>query len=346
MKIVVFGPAERVGAIEGGSIVDLNYAFAKHAHEVKDEPFPYAAADLMVPSNLATFIESGPRALDSARKAIEYMLRQDQKGLGPRGESIVYPGGSVKIHPPLASRAVRIVAPGGNYADHRQGVRLRSTGVLLSIEEITKSSREAGFWGFWKLTQTTVGPDDDIIYPARAMRLDYEGEVAVILGRRGKDIQRAEAHSYFWGYTLHHDWTIRGDRESPGAMHNFALAKNFDTASTLGPCIAVDEGLDPQNIDFETRVNGELRQRGNTRDMLFSFAEMLEHVASDLTMWPGDIISGGTPAGTVMDTQGINVDPSLYLKPGDVLVLSSPQIGSMRNRIVAKPPPGSNSRML
>lgn len=345
MKIVVFGPAERVGAIEGGSIVDLNYAFAKHAHEVKDEPLPYAAADLLVPSKLAGFIESGPRALDASRKAIEYLQRQDQTGLGPQGESIVHPAGSVKIHPPLASRAARIVAPGGNYADHRQGARLRSTGVLLSIEEITKSSREAGFWGFWKLTQTTVGPDDDIIYPARAIRLDYEGEVAVILGRRGKDIKRAQAESYFWGYTLHHDWTIRGDRESPGAMHNFALAKNFDAASTLGPCIAVDEGLHPQNIDFETRVNGELRQRGNTRNMLFSFAEMLEYASSDLTMWPGDIISGGTPAGTVMDTHGINADPALYLQPGDVVELSSPQIGNMKNRIVAKPFPNQDSRI-
>lgn len=340
LKIVVFGPEQRVGALQGDQIVDLHYAFAKYLSEAQDEPRPYAAALGVVPPDLAGLIESGPRAIEGAQRALEYLLMKADDRTGLRGERIVYPAGEVKLHPPLASRAVRIMMAGGNYVVHTQGMQRGPQGEKRSPEVIWEESRRQGIWGFWKIALHAVGPDEDVIYPARTQRLDYEGEVAVVLGRRGKDIPEGRARDYFWGYTLLVDWSIRDGREPPRAL-TFARAKNFDTSASIGPCIVVGEIPDPQDIPFETYVSGELRQRGNTRDMIFSFAEFLAYMSEDMTVLPGDIISGGTCAGTAMDSserdaQG-NPDPKLFIKPGDVVEVSSPSIGTLRNRVVPKP---------
>ena len=97
------------------------------------------------------------------------------------------------------------------------------------------------------------------------------------------------------------DWSIRAPRETPGGPLNFNFPKNFDTSCSMGPCIAVGEA-DPTNIDMETLVNGECRQRFNTRDMVFTFGEYLEYLSRDFTLYPGDVISGGTAAGTAADS--------------------------------------------
>jgi acylpyruvate hydrolase len=135
------------------------------------------------------------------------------------------------------------------------------------------------------------------------------------------------------------DWSIRSPREGAGGPLNFAFPKNFDTSCSMGPCIAVGEA-DPANIDIETFVNGERRQRFNTRDMVFSFAEYLEYLSRDFTLYPGDIISGGTAAGTAADSSDLLADgssaPERFLKPGDIVEMRSPPIGALRTRVVAK----------
>lgn len=338
MKVVVFGPEQRVGALQNDHVFDLHAAYAKYARETEDEPLPYALAAAIVPSSLLAFIEAGPRALENAQKAIDYLLNKayDQRGL--RGEPLVYALAEVKLHAPLPSRGSRIMMAGGNYADHVLGVRIRRMRQPATLEQIREESRREGIWGFWKLAANVIGPDEDLIYPARTQRLDYEGEVTLVLGRKGKDIPAGRIGDYIWGYTLQNDWSLRDQRENPRL--NFAMGKNFDGSSSLGPAIVVGEIPDPQDIPFETHVNGELRQRGNTRDMISSFAEFLEYLSRDMTLLPGDMISAGTCAGTAMDSseyteQGI-ADPKLFLKPGDVVEVSSPLIGTLRNRVVAK----------
>ena len=117
------------------------------------------------------------------------------------------------------------------------------------------------------------------------------------------------------------------------------MNKNFDTSSALGPCIVVRE-LNPHDVPVQTRVNGEVRQDYNTRDMVFSFEHYLEYLTRDLTLYPGDIISGGSGAGTAMDSTPRGADgsiaPDKFLKVGDVVEVESPGIGVLRNRIVAK----------
>jgi len=135
------------------------------------------------------------------------------------------------------------------------------------------------------------------------------------------------------------DWSIRAPREIPGGPLSFAFAKNFDTGCSIGPCIAVGE-CDPVNIEIETHVNAELRQRCNTLDMVFSFPEWLEYLSRDFTLFPGDIISGGTAAGTAADSSALLPDrtsaPERFLKVGDTDDITASAIGTLRARIVAK----------
>jgi 2-keto-4-pentenoate hydratase/2-oxohepta-3-ene-1,7-dioic acid hydratase in catechol pathway len=170
-------------------------------------------------------------------------------------------------------------------------------------------------------------------------RLNYEGEIAIELGKRGVDLKPAQLTDYVWGVTMLGDWSSRAPGGLLGGPLNFAFPKNFDTSCSLGPCVAVGE-TDPANVDIETLVNGERRQRFKTRDMVFTFGEYLEYLSRDFTLYPGDIISGGTAAGMAADSSGLLPDgssaPERFLKPGDLVEMNSPSIGSLRTRVVAK----------
>jgi len=337
MKIVVFGPDKRTGALHDGNIVDLCYACAKRLHEREGEPRPLEMAEALVPSNLARLIEGGPRALEHAQKALDYLFAQTHDQFGPRGETLIYPATDVRLHAPRPDDA-RIACAGGNFADHAAAMAVKMRRRPYEGDAY-QEIRKAGFWGFWKLAREIVGPDGELVYPERCDRLDYEGEIAIVLGKRGTDLKPSQLAEYVWGITILADWSIRAPRETPGGAFDFAFPKNFDTSCSLGPCIAVGEA-DPTNVDLETSVNGERRQRFNTRDMVFTFGEYLEYLSRDFTLHPGDIISGGTAAGTAADSSELLPDgssaPERFLHPGDLVDMSSPSIGSLRTRVVAK----------
>jgi 2-keto-4-pentenoate hydratase/2-oxohepta-3-ene-1,7-dioic acid hydratase in catechol pathway len=337
MKIVVFGPHKRTGALCDASIVDLSYACAKYLRERTSEPSPLEMADVLVPPDLARLIEGGPRALDAAQQALEHLFGQAQDKVGPRGEQIVHAAAEVRVHAPRPNNA-RIACAGGNFADHAAAMAVKMRGRPYE-GDAHQEIRQAGFWGFWKLAREIVGPDGELVYPDRCNRLDYEGEIAIVLGKRGVDLKPAQLKDHVWGVTMLADWSIRAPREAPGGPLNFGLPKNFDSSCSIGPCIVVGEA-DPTNIDMETLVNGESRQRFNTRDMVFTFGEYLEHLSRDFTLYPGDVISGGTAAGTAADSSELLPDnssaPERFLKPGDIVEMRSPPIGSLRTRVVAK----------
>jgi acylpyruvate hydrolase len=337
MKIVVFGPFKRTGALHDESVVDLSYAYAKYLHERKDEPNPLEMADVVVPSDLALLIEGGPRALEAVQTALDYLFGQAQDRFGPRGAMLVHRAADMRLHAPRPSNA-RIACAGGNFADHAAAMAVKMRGRPYEGDAY-QEIRNAGFWGFWKLGREIVGPAGKLVYPERCNQLDYEGEIAIVLGKRGVDLKPSQLKDYVWGVTMLADWSIRAPREGPGSPLNFGFPKNFDTSCSMGPCIAVGEA-DPTNVDMETLVNGECRQRFNTRDMVFTFGEYLEYLSRDFTLYPGDVISGGTAAGTAADSSELLPDntsaPERFLKPGDVVEMRSPSIGSLRTRVVAK----------
>jgi 2-keto-4-pentenoate hydratase/2-oxohepta-3-ene-1,7-dioic acid hydratase in catechol pathway len=337
MKIVVFGPGKRTGALLEEGVVDLSHAYAKYLRERTSEPSPLEMADVVVPSDLARLIEGGPRALEAADAALDYLRGQAQDKFGPNGEMLVHQATAVRLHAPRPNNA-RIACAGGNFADHAAAMAVKMRGRPYEGDP-HQEIRNAGFWGFWKLGREIVGPEGALIYPERCNRLDYEGEIAIVLGKRGVDLRCSQLKDYVWGVTMLADWSIRAPREASGGPLNFGFPKNFDSSCSMGPCIAVGEA-DPMNVDMETFVNGERRQRFNTRDMVFTFGEYLEYLSRDFTLYPGDIISGGTAAGTAADSSDLWPDnasaPERFLKPGDVVEMSSPAIGSLRTRVVAK----------
>ncbi len=329
MKIVVFGPARRVGALIGEKIIDLNAALTASLREGGAANAAQEAARRL-PARLLSFIEAGAAGLDEARRVIDRF-----SGAAPDQE-VVHNAAAAKIHAPWPER--RIACVGGNYAAHLAGMwanRLGKTDV--SIEQITEEARKAGQWGFWKVPAEVAGPDDTIPFPKRVTYFDYEGEVAIVIGKRGKNIPAAKIGEYVWGVTLFHDWSIRDGGGTDRAV-SYNLQKNFDGAVSLGPCIVVGE-LDHQNVAAETRVNGVVRQSYNTKEMIWSFGEVLEYLSRDFTFVPGDVIAGGTSAGTAADKSRRGPDGKrpldLFLKVGDSVEVSSPQIGALANKIAA-----------
>jgi len=307
MKIVVFGPDRRVGALEGGKVIDLN------------------RVDASIPAQLQAMIAAGKPALEAAKKAI-----------ARASGDAVQDAAKVKLHAPWPGKRIAMV--GGNYADHLAGMEANQHGTPLTGDAIQKAfevARSKGHWGFWKVLDEVSGNGDAIAFPKKTKYLDYEGEIAIVIGKRGKDIGASQIGDYVWGVTLVNDWSCRDGGGVPRTM-SYNGAKNFDGSCTIGPCIVVGE-LDCQNVDAQTKVNGQVRQSFNSRDMIFKFGEVLEFLSKDFTFVPGDIISGGTAKGTAADQTKKNADGTrpteLLLKPGDSVEVSSPQIGSIANLV-------------
>ena len=318
MKIVVYGPEKRTGVLAKGQIIDIAGAMEK-----QDKG---NAARL---ANLDTLIEGGRSILDDVQKAVD--------NLGAAGDDIICAAEGTVLHAPRVTGA-RVACAGGNFAEHALSMAQRR--VERGEENPIKGDprdyvRDRGFWGFWKVDRESAGHNANLPYPVRTSYLDYEGEVAVILGKTGKNLKEKNIDDFVWGVTLLGDWSIRMSPE--GGPMKFAMQKNFDNSCSIGPCILVGD-VDFMGINLETKVNGDVRQKFRSGDMAFSYGEYLEFLSRDFTFYPGDIISGGTGAGTAADSSqtGDNGKPLLdrFLKPGDVVDIVSPQIGTLRTNII------------
>ncbi|MPY72269.1 MAG: FAA hydrolase family protein [Alphaproteobacteria bacterium] len=337
MKIVVYGLEKRTGVLHGGDVVDIAGAVAKQMKEKGNEPGALALAEAAASSDLGRLIEGGKRALDHVAQALDHLDKAGER-TGVGGGRIVFPVAEVDLHAPQA-RGARVACAGGNFADHAGAMaeRAKERGEDRGFGgDPREEVRKRGRWGFWKVNRDSLGQDGAVPYPARTDWLDYEGEAAIVIGKPGKNIREGDIAAHVWGVTLLGDWSARLTHE-PGPM-KFALQKNFDGSCSIGPCIAVGEA-DFNDIAVETLVNGDLRQSFSTRDMVYSFGEYLEFLARDFTFYPGDILAGGTAAGTAADSspigEGGKPKPDRFLKPGDTVEIRSPAVGTLRTRIVA-----------
>ena len=334
MRFVVFGPEKRVGALLGERIIDLNRGMARYLRE-RGEANADQQASVRLPSRLLSLIETGAAGLQDAQRVTDHFAKAAPDD--DRGENkVVTSVNDVKLHAPWPER--RIACVGGNYAAHLIGMWANRLGKTdITVEEVTREAKKAGQWGFWKVPAEVAGPNDTIPFPKRVTYFDYEGEIAIVIGKRGKNIAADNIRDYVWGVTLFHDWSIR-DGGGTDRMVSYNLQKNFDGAVSMGPCIVAGE-LDHQDVDAETRVNGVVRQSYNTREMIWSFGEVLEYLSQDFTFVPGDVIAGGTSAGTAADKSRRGPDGKrpldLFLKVGDGVEVSSSKIGGLSNKIVA-----------
>lgn len=201
-----------------------------------------------------------------------------------------------------------IYALGRNYPAHA-----RETGAEVPTEPIV----------FGKAVTSIVGPEEDVIYKKGLTRVDPEAELAIIIGKEGSEIPEEEAMSYVAGYTALNDVTARDLQKTfQERRHPWFVAKGIDTFCPIGPCITLpDEIGEPIELDVKLYVNGELRQSDNTRSMTFSVPFMISWISRYFTLYPGDIITTGTPEG---------IAP---VHPGDVMEVQVDKIGVLRNRV-------------
>jgi 2-keto-4-pentenoate hydratase/2-oxohepta-3-ene-1,7-dioic acid hydratase in catechol pathway len=345
LKLAVYGP-QRLGLVVGDRLVDLQRATEAYLTS-QGEKRAFEESEATVGHTLRSFVEGEEGAMKAARAVLKF-AKDDPEGLrGQRGEKIEFRIGLAKLRAPVTeSSKFKIMCIGANFADHFVGLSRNSPASMgkerkiLTLEEARAQALSTPQWGFYKMGSSVSNPGDDVQYPSRTRLLDYEGEVALIIGRRGKDIRRSELLDHVFGYTLFDDFSLR-DNMDKGVL-NFARVKNFEGSGALGPIVTLkDDAPDPQDIDFSTSVNGEVRQRGNTKDMIRGFGEWVEFLSEDVELNPGDVIASGTCAGTAADSSKRDRDgnflPGRFLKPGDVVEVSSKRLGgTLRNRIVAK----------
>jgi 2,4-didehydro-3-deoxy-L-rhamnonate hydrolase len=206
----------------------------------------------------------------------------------------------------------KIICLGKNYAEHaREGGFERTKKPIL----------------FSKGMNTLNGPFDPIVMPDSCNQVDWEVELAVVMGREGKRIKAADAYDHVAGYCVMND--ISG-RDAQYGDTQWFRGKSFDTFAPLGPCVVTgDEIDDVENLQLTAHLDGALMQEGNTGDMIFKIPFIIEYVSRDITLVPGDIISTGTPAGV-----GIYREPPVLLKPGSVITCEIETIGTIENRVV------------
>jgi 2-keto-4-pentenoate hydratase/2-oxohepta-3-ene-1,7-dioic acid hydratase in catechol pathway len=202
------------------------------------------------------------------------------------------------------------VAVGLNYADHAT-----ESGLPLPKQPII----------FLKPPTAVIGHLGQIIYSAISQQVDYEAELAVVIGRRAKNVPSHEARRYVLGYTCSNDITARDLQQKDG---QWTRSKSFDTFCPLGPWIVTD--LNPSELDIICRVNGEVRQAGNTANMVFKIWDLISFISRVMTLEPGDVIMTGTPAG---------VGP---LSPGDAVEVEIEDIGTLENEVVSESAGGSS----
>jgi 2-keto-4-pentenoate hydratase/2-oxohepta-3-ene-1,7-dioic acid hydratase in catechol pathway len=171
---------------------------------------------------------------------------------------------------------------------------------------------------FLKPPTAVIGPEDSIVIPRTARQVDYEGELAIVIGRKAKDIPDSRTADYIMGYTCFNDVTERRDQKDDG---QWTRAKGYDTFAPIAPGIETD--VAPANLKLETYLNGSLRQTASTSDLIFPIPRIVSFISGIMTLLPGDVIATGTP-------QGIG-----KMNPGDVVEVKIENIGTLRNRVVA-----------
>ncbi|MCQ8117955.1 fumarylacetoacetate hydrolase family protein [Methylomonas rosea] len=258
-----------------------------------------AGADL--PGNMLDFLAAG----EPARQAL-------QKLIDAGGNRI--PLSDVQLLAPI-QRPGKLLGVGLNYADH-----IGETGL-----------EKPEYPTFFTKQSTCVIADGDAIHvPPVSDKVDYEGELAFVIGKRCKQVPVEQAHDVIAAYTICNDVTVRDwQQRTP----TWTLGKSFDTHGPLGPwLVTADEIADPHNLSLKTWVDDELRQNGNTSEMIFNCYELIAYLTQVMTLEPGDVISTGTPAGV-----GVKMKPRGYLKPGQTVRIEIEGIGTLSNPVIAEP---------
>ncbi|MGB9853933.1 MAG: fumarylacetoacetate hydrolase family protein [Candidatus Bathyarchaeales archaeon] len=261
-----------------------------------------------LPKTLEEFIWKGEKAVETAEELLE-------KAPQSVVEDFSLPTNKVALLAPIA-HPPKIICLGLNYADHIEE-RITEHGSLVPEEPII----------FLKPHTTIIGPNENIVKPNFVKQLDYEVELAIVMGKKAKNVPVSEAKSYIFGYTILNDVSARDIQFKD---KQWTRGKSFDTFAPIGPCIVTRNQLqDPSNLYVRTWVNNEIRQDSTTKKMVFNVYEIVHHLSRVMTLEPCDIIATGTPAGV-----GFAMKPPKFLQVGDIVRMEIENIGVLENMVV------------
>jgi 2-keto-4-pentenoate hydratase/2-oxohepta-3-ene-1,7-dioic acid hydratase in catechol pathway len=253
-----------------------------------------------LPASTRELLAGGPDALAAAGRAADghrERLTLDEVTLGP------------------AVRPQKFFAIGLNYYDHAKEAN-REVPEFPTV--------------FAKMINCVSGPHDPVQLPIVSEQLDYEAELAVVIGRRCRNVSEADAPGVVGAYTVTNDFTIRDWQRK---TQQWTLGKSFDTTGPIGPWLVTPDGLgDPHNLGFRTMVNGEVRQQSNTSNLIFNCFRLIAEISSACTLEPGDMIATGTCAGV-----GAFHQPPAWLVEGDVVRVEFDGIGAIENTVIKQP---------
>jgi 2-keto-4-pentenoate hydratase/2-oxohepta-3-ene-1,7-dioic acid hydratase in catechol pathway len=255
-----------------------------------------------LPAEITAFLESGETALTLAAQTL---------AKAPAEAGFALAGLTLKSPIP---RPGKIIAIGRNYLAH--AAEAKSDAPEYPVI-------------FAKYNNTVIGPGEPIVIPKLTQQVDYEGELAVVIGKRCKGVPVAEALACVGGYTAVNDVSARDYQH---LSSQWTIGKSFDTFAPMGPVlVTADEIADPQNLNLRVTIGGEELQSANTRDMIFSVAQLIATINAVMTLEPGDVIATGTPAGI-----GGARKPPRWLRPGEVVRVEIERIGVLENPVVAE----------
>ena len=251
---------------------------------------------------------------------IHAILNREELSLGDQDFAIT----QVRFLPPIAQPSKNVLCVGKNYAAHVAEIARSDFDTLkqAAVDAVPNAPII-----FSKAACTMSGARDDIKPPwSLTDKVDYEGELGVVIGRGGRAIARADAYEHVWGYTIINDVTAR---DLQAKHKQWLLGKSIDTFCPVGPWIVSADEVDPANLDLKSWVNGELRQSANTRELIFDIPTIIETISASMSLNTGDIIATGTPAGV-----GIGFDPPKFLHPGDQVRIAISGLGEIENTVV------------
>jgi acylpyruvate hydrolase len=309
MKLVTYSWKGRsaLGALSNDRVVDLHRAYVAALCQERNED-ELAVANLRVPGDLLGLLRGGETSLAAARRALHYVEEEAKQT-----EHLCHPLEKVELLAPI-QRPGKVVCVGLNYRSH--------------LAEIGEPVPEYPIL-FHKAATSLIGHRQSIVLPRTSRQVDYEGELALVIGRRGKYISEEDALSYVAGYTCAndisaHDLEFRTSQWTSGKM--------LDTFCPLGPVLVTRDKLrDPGNLRLRTTLNGQTMQQACTSDMVFSVPFLIRYISSLATLEPGDLLLTGTPAGI-----GCNRKPQVFLQPGDEISVQIDGIGTLTNPVVSE----------
>lgn len=297
MRFITFEARGRnyPGVIKGSAVIKLSSLLSLRSFGLADS------------SDLMPFIEKADHGtLRLMNEELQSISEKTLEGMMRSGDA--FASGDIRLKAPLL-RPPAVFCLGFNYRSHAPELK-------RPIPEVPVI--------FMKPSKAVVGPDDDVILPKVASRVDYEVELTVVMGKGGRSIQRGEAYSRIFGYTVLNDITARDIQQKDFSLARpWLRSKGFDTFAPMGPCIVTqDEIGDPMDLELSLKINGEERQKSRTKEMIFDIPSIVEYVSAFTTLEPGAVIATGTP------------EKIGQLRDGDIVEAFVERIGTLRNRAV------------